>query len=499
MKQGKIDLSVRENAEASKNKIALIGAVAMYLVLGVAYLIEVVKGQRTTLSYLLTLVLTFGPCIVAFLMYRRKKNTKTMRYVIGISFLIYYIYIMFTATTDMTFCYALIMICNFIVFVDLKFSILIGTVSLLINIVYVVIRAITNGGLTAIQITNAEIMITCVFFATLYAVMAVRKIMEINQANIDKAIEERETAQRMYQMTMQVANAIKGEIDAATEEAGHLNDAIHATQQAMEQLTLGTNDTASVVGEQQQSTESINEHMSQVANATGMIAEELDTTEEKLEQSDEVMNHLLEQVRVSESSSTKVANEMEGLKQNADKMQTVMQLISSIAEETGMLALNASIEAARAGEAGRGFAVVATEISNLSAQTNLATDDINKLISNITLSINEVVKAVEALIECNRLQNEYVDQTADNYKQIHNSTQQIAGQAQQLKAAVDAVSSENQKVASSIENVSALTQEVTASANETLESCNSNLESVSKVSELMVRLGQEAEKLQQNA
>ena len=497
MKEPKIDLSIPANAEASKNKTALIGVFIMNISLALAYVGEVAKGVRSVPSYILILLMAFAPCFFALAAYKYKKDTRVIRYVLGIGFLLYYTYIMFTGTTDMTFCYVLVIICIFIVYVDLRYSSIMGTLALLINIAFIVKRGATTG-MTAVQITNSEIMIACVFFVTLFSVMAVNKVMQINQANIAKAQRERENVDRMFQNTMQVANAMKTDIDSAHEETNQLNNAINATQNAMEQLTNGANDAAAVIGQQQQSTESINEHMSDVANATGRIANELNTAEEKLEQSDIVMNQLLEQVHVSELSSSKVATEMEGLKQNADKMQTVMQLISSIAEETGMLALNASIEAARAGEAGRGFAVVATEISNLSTQTNVATEDTNKLISNITISINEVVKAVEALIECNRLQNEYVDQTAGNFEQIHNSTQQIAGEAQQLKAAVEMVSSENRKVATGIENVSALAQEVTASANETLESCNSNLESVSKVSDIMVRLEEEAVKLRKD-
>lgn len=496
MEKKKTDLSIYANAEASKNRTALVCVFIMYFSLALAYLAEVIKETRDILSYLFMLFLFIAPSVLAIVAYLRKKDTKSVRYIMGIGFMLYYTYILFTATTDLTFCYVLVIICIFIVYVDLKYSIIISAFALMINIAYIIKRAVTTG-LTAEQVTNAEIIIACLVFCSLFMAMAVRKVTQINQANIDKADQERENIDKMFKNTMQVADTMRGNIGAATQETISLNNAINVTQQAMELLTVGTNDAVSVIGQQQQSTETINEQISEVAKATNMIADELNITEEKLEQSDVVMNDLLEQVHISESSSSLVAAEMNGLKENAAQMQTVMELISSIASQTGMLALNASIEAARAGESGRGFAVVATEISNLSAQTNHATQDINKLIGDITWSIEEVVKAVDALLDCNRLQNEYVDRTAANFEKIHMSTQEIAGQAQQLKAAVEAVSTENQKVVTGIENVSALTEEVMASANETLESCNHNLTSIAKVSNIMVSLEEEAMKLQQ--
>ncbi len=497
MKQTGLDLTIYENAEQSKNKTALIGVFIMNIILALAYLLEVVKGTRGIPSYLIVVLFSLGPSFLGLIAYLRKKHTLAVRYICGIGFMILYAYIMFTGTTNITFSYVIVILCIFIVYVDLKYSIIIGVCALLINIALIVKNAMTTG-LTKVQITDAEIIVACLILVCLFSVLAIKKVTQINQANIDKAESEKEYTAKLLQTILEVAESFIENVNVATEETKLLSEAINSTQYAMEQLNHGTNDAAQVIGEQQHSTTAINEHISEVENATGLIVEELQRTEEKLQQSNNVIKGLLEQVHVSENSSALVAKEMTGLKQNAEQMQTVMGLISSIANQTGMLALNASIEAARAGESGRGFAVVASEISSLASQTNNATKDINDLIGNITLSIEQAAVAVEELLKCNQNQNEYIDNTAANFDEIHTSTQNIAGQANQLKETVEAVARENTNVVRSIENVSALTEEVTSSACETLESCNRNLISISKVSDIMSRLGAEAVKLQQN-
>lgn len=79
-------------------------------------------------------------------------------------------------------------------------------------------------------------------------------------------------------------------------------------------------------------------------------------------------------------ANNRVLEKMKVLTEYTNKMNTIIETITSIANSTGMLALNASIEAARAGEAGRGFSVVATEISGLASQTKDATVNITELI-----------------------------------------------------------------------------------------------------------------------
>jgi len=209
------------------------------------------------------------------------------------------------------------------------------------------------------------------------------------------------------------------------------------------------------------------------------------------------MEELMQQVKNSEASGRLVTEKVTGLKEYADRMQEIMGLITNVAEQTGLLALNASIEAARAGEAGRGFGVVASEISSLSDQTNDAAGDITELIKNIVKSIEETTNAMSLLLESSQVQNQYVGATAENFEKIYNSTKGIIIEANNLKNAVDVVTAENIQIEERIGQVSSITEEVTARSEETLEACNLNLESVEEVAAIMDNLKEEARKLQQ--
>ena len=87
------------------------------------------------------------------------------------------------------------------------------------------------------------------------------------------------------------------------------------------------------------------------------------------------------------------------LDEAAQKIGTIVNLISEIAEQTNLLALNATIEAARAGDAGKGFAVVAAEVKNLAGQTAAATGDIAQQITAIQNRTSEAVKAIRDILK----------------------------------------------------------------------------------------------------
>ncbi len=492
-----LDLSDKRIADQSKNKTAMIGIVTMNIVLALAYLVEVVKGARTIGSYAIVAALCIVPSILAVIVYARKKESVLIRYICTVGFALLYGYVMFTTPSDLPFCYVLVAFAIIIVYADVKLSVSLGVYALMVNIIRIIQRAVA-GTLLDAELTNAEIIVACILLTLVFTIMACTKIAKINDANIEKAEAQNEQTEGLLNVVLNIAESLTENIGVASRETDSLEEAIDATRRAMEELTAGTNDTVNAITEQQEHTDKINSRILDVGANVNAIMAEIKTAEENLENGNVVMNDLLAQVKVSEEASTLVAGEMKELKEYAGKMQDIMGLISSVANQTGMLALNASIEAARAGEAGRGFAVVASEISSLASQTNSATTDINKLIENIANSVQEVTNAIDKLLESNRMQSEYVDSTASNFEEIHNSTQRIVTQTDELKVVVDEVTIANNQVMERIENVSAITEEVTASASETLENCNLNLKSVEKMTEIMKILGSGAEELSKN-
>ncbi|MCJ8303656.1 methyl-accepting chemotaxis protein [Shewanella sp.] len=100
---------------------------------------------------------------------------------------------------------------------------------------------------------------------------------------------------------------------------------------------------------------------------------------------------------INELSDTvhQIVSAMNGLKQEAHDISSILDVIKSIADQTNLLALNAAIEAARAGEHGRGFAVVADEVRTLAMRTQQSTQDIERMILSMQTQVEEAVHTID--------------------------------------------------------------------------------------------------------
>lgn len=152
------------------------------------------------------------------------------------------------------------------------------------------------------------------------------------------------------------------------------------------------------------------------------------------------------------------------LKDEIDKVNEIVSLITDIAEQTNLLALNATIEAARAGEAGKGFAVVAAEVKNLANQTGGATDGIRQRIDSILLKSDDTVQSLHS-----------VQDTINRVSAISNDTFEAV---QQQSAAVAEIARNAAEASSGTDEIVRSVQIIDTNAGETGSMANQVLEAV---------------------
>ena len=170
------------------------------------------------------------------------------------------------------------------------------------------------------------------------------------------------------------------------------------------------------------------------------------------------------------------------LQDDADKMVQIVSIVSGIANQINLLALNASIEAARAGEAGKGFAVVAEEVRKLSVETDKAVEEINQNLTGFVSNMKEVVSGIDNQYQVLATENESLDKAVETSQVSNDNLQAVSvlmiDNSQKLKSEAESIS----ELFENIQTLTAIADENSEAISEVNVSVGSYIEQITELS-----------------
>jgi methyl-accepting chemotaxis protein len=240
-----------------------------------------------------------------------------------------------------------------------------------------------------------------------------------------------------------VGDLVKGVAAAATE--------LQATAQVMATTSEKTTGQASAVAA---AAEQTSQNVQTVAAATEELSASFREIAVRVVESTKIIGEA-----VSQASDT--SEQVRMLEDSSGKIGEVVKLITDIAEQTNLLALNATIEAARAGEAGKGFAVVASEVKALASQTAKATDEIRGQINDMQSATRNSATSIAAITKT-------IDRVSEISSAIAAAVEEQTAATSEITRNVSQASAGTGEVTQNITSVSDAAQETGAAASQVL-------------------------------
>ena len=299
----------------------------------------------------------------------------------------------------------------------------------------------------------------------------------------DKLLKKKDEIGELSRVTITLRDTMRSTIKEITDNAKALLEASQLLGTAADNTNGTMNDVRTAVSQvvdnsqlQAENSQSTSEQMKIMGDnitETSNEAELLSGNAASMQRSSEKASKTLLSLRQINEDVKKIIGEVQEqtnrTNESVKKIQAATTFINSIAEDTGLLSLNASIEAARAGDSGRGFAVVAEQIKNLSEQSNESSKEIEATAEVLRADSEKAVQAMQQMQEIIASQSESMQETqqvvAEVIEEIASSMKSIA----QIKESSGRLEGVRNEVLQAVEHLSEISAENLDSTKSTYE------------------------------
>ncbi len=285
-------------------------------------------------------------------------------------------------------------------------------------------------------------------------------------------------SQALHVMIVAFKNTVHHAKDVSVttnEESQKLNDVI-------DELTLNSTKSDKKISDINILVDEIGNKLDDVEESTITVTEDLETTFNVLDGFVNSLNSVIETIEEGNEHQEDLTQKVAALTEQAKNIKDVLSIISDIADQTNLLALNAAIEAARAGEHGRGFAVVADEVRKLAERTQKSLSEISANVNLITQNIVEI--------------SEETDLTSKNMKQISNSAQVLISSSQETKDNLSVTQEKSTEVMHQSTFIATKTKSLISNMDEIIHLSSKNTHLRTLVEETVFALSTDSKKLE---
>ena len=285
-----------------------------------------------------------------------------------------------------------------------------------------------------------------------------------NQDTIGSLGAKEAAQQKMVDDVIAVANQVRRGTENAMSIVTELNSSTEVVNGAMKDISDSTQSTAENIQTQTEMTQSIQDSIGMTLERSERMVEVAKQSGELNDRSARIMGELKQQSQVIAETNLEVVESMKELQERTGAVKSIADTIFAISSQTNLLALNASIESARAGEAGRGFAVVADEIRQLAEKTRQETENIARLLAELSDNAQAAAGAVERSVTAAGAQDEMIAQVSESFGGVNANVNELISDIGEIDHMLNSLSEANNQIVENIMHLSATTEEVTASS-----------------------------------
>ncbi len=283
----------------------------------------------------------------------------------------------------------------------------------------------------------------------------------------------------------QKTEKLKEAAAAITEITEYIASASEKLSLQIEEAARGADMQRQRIAETATTMEQMNSTVLEVAKNASEAAESTEAARQNALEGNEVVSQAIDAIQEVQHLTNLVKQSIDSLGQKAEGIGEVINVISDIADQTNLLALNAAIEAARAGEHGRGFAVVADEVRKLAEKTMAATKDVAEAIASIQMDTRKNIEEMDRAVEAVEKSTELAARSGEALQEIVRISEVNADQVRAIATAAEEQSASTEHITMAVEEINNISAETSEGMQQASQAIAELTEQIQRLNELV--------------